>query len=338
MAILPDIPGLRVEVYVNGDPLREYHDYEEDSEDDDEDDEEEPDRPRKTVTKYVEAVSGANFELRVSFNDSFDSPHAIRGKIEIDGMDVRRCAWKTQTSRLTHKHLEGAHITQQGQRYIRKFRFRELDIVEENESTKGQRPNNLRTMGQISMDFYCITNIRTIKPANEKNVDLPEPGQIAEKALKGRALSHCGILDAPQRNNTPSTAYDFDYVDPNKRPFATFVFKYRSLAALKALHVIRRTPSPTPLEERPEEELSQAELLELVRRLKGPTPTRWPTNIKREEGSTRRVKRGREDDGEEESDEEEDDDDDDEDVTFVSKRRKNARRLPREGDMVIEID
>jgi hypothetical protein len=42
----------------------------------------------------------------------------------------------------------------------------------------------------------------------------------------------------------------------------------KKLAALRALHIIPREPNPLPLEERPEEELTPEELLQVVRTLK----------------------------------------------------------------------
>ncbi|KER00547.1 hypothetical protein AUEXF2481DRAFT_142753 [Aureobasidium subglaciale EXF-2481] len=51
-------------------------------------------------------------------------------------------------------------------------------------------------------------------------------------------------------------------------PFATFQFRYRSRRVLQILCLIPRSPSPVPLEDRPEESLSREELLELLRRQK----------------------------------------------------------------------
>jgi hypothetical protein len=42
----------------------------------------------------------------------------------------------------------------------------------------------------------------------------------------------------------------------------------KKLAALRALHIIPREPTPLPLEERPEEELTPEELLQVVRTFK----------------------------------------------------------------------
>ncbi|KAK5116641.1 hypothetical protein LTR62_007315 [Meristemomyces frigidus] len=56
-------------------------------------------------------------------------------------------------------------------------------------------------------------------------------------------------------------------------PFAELVFNYRSRSALQALHIIPRSPSPVPIEERDINELSMDELreLELKRRVKNYT-------------------------------------------------------------------
>lgn len=59
-----------------------------------------------------------------------------------------------------------------------------------------------------------------------------------------------------------STVHEVGQLD-----FAT-LFRLTYIAVLQALHVIPRTPSPVPLEDRPEDELSPEELRELVKRLK----------------------------------------------------------------------
>ena len=78
-----------------------------------------------------------------------------------------------------------------------------------------------------------------------------------------------------------------EYLDFLDRPYASFNFKYRSRSkqvsknftyrqlnkyftteALQAELIIPRSPSPTPLEERPEETLTREELLELLARMR----------------------------------------------------------------------
>ncbi|KAI4610889.1 hypothetical protein J4E80_007918 [Alternaria sp. BMP 0032] len=63
-----------------------------------------------------------------------------------------------------------------------------------------------------------------------------------------------------------TTCWHYDHV--TKSPFATFKFKYRSLDALRILGLIPREPTPPPLEERPEDELTPDELRQLVKQFK----------------------------------------------------------------------
>jgi hypothetical protein len=55
-----------------------------------------------------------------------------------------------------------------------------------------QRPHNIHELGQITVAFHYVTNIRTVETLSDLDVALPLQGQIAEKVLKGRAISHCG--------------------------------------------------------------------------------------------------------------------------------------------------
>ena len=89
-------------------------------------------------------------------------------------------------------------------------------------------------------------------------------------------------LDQPERIPTPNLG-KCECIDFLDRPYATFHFKYRSRRkyfnltsyqdmlirnpeALQAELIIPRSPSPVPLEERPEESLTREELLELLAR------------------------------------------------------------------------
>jgi hypothetical protein len=74
MAILTDVPGLRVEVHVNGSACQEYADHQ--------------DAPPKTVTKFIEASSGTNFEVKWFFTTPFTSAHGVVVRIILDGQYV----------------------------------------------------------------------------------------------------------------------------------------------------------------------------------------------------------------------------------------------------------
>ena len=71
MAVLSEYPGLDVAFIVHGQRLQEY----------DDDDEPSP----KTVTKYIEAQSGANFAIATSFKPPFPTRYVVMGRLYIDG-------------------------------------------------------------------------------------------------------------------------------------------------------------------------------------------------------------------------------------------------------------
>lgn len=117
MAVLPDCPGLKAEVVVNGEALLEY------------DDDEHNGHPR-TVTKYVEAISGANFEIHLSFELPFPKDYGMMVFTKIDGI--------TQNKKIIGKerlfesvfNLSGAKEHAAGSSILRKYRFSALIVGE----------------------------------------------------------------------------------------------------------------------------------------------------------------------------------------------------------------
>jgi len=74
MAILPGFPGVSVEIHVGGNTLKEYDDSNED----------EP--TPTTVTKYIEAKTGAKFEIHFRFETNFQyRNHTIQCETYFDG-------------------------------------------------------------------------------------------------------------------------------------------------------------------------------------------------------------------------------------------------------------
>ncbi|KAF2480113.1 hypothetical protein BDY17DRAFT_312998 [Neohortaea acidophila] len=127
--------------------------------------------------------------------------------------------------------------------------------------------------------------------------------EVPEKNFKGRAISHqakLSITKATLRqsrssNSAPKVQRYWVRLDTN--PFASFVFKYRSRQALQQLHIVPRTPTPVPLEERPIEELTSDEMRELLKR------QRETDARKASMARIKKEKRERQSDGEEEDDE-----------------------------------
>jgi hypothetical protein len=74
MAVLDELPGLEAQIIFNRTPVKEYDDDEEGVVD-------------KTVTKYIEAESGAEFGVRLHFHSMFNvsARHSVLVEVYLDG-------------------------------------------------------------------------------------------------------------------------------------------------------------------------------------------------------------------------------------------------------------
>jgi len=123
MAVLDELPGLVVEILVNGEPLKEYTDTFVD--------EKEP----NTIIKYIEAVSGANFEIRCRFIHQYPHRDVLNGvDVRLDGQNVACILIHKSDLRqmvLGYTTFITGRTSGQGQKWIKeKFRFAELTIGE----------------------------------------------------------------------------------------------------------------------------------------------------------------------------------------------------------------
>ena len=116
MAITKAYSKLKVQVFVEGAPLEEYAD----------DDDETSD---VQVTRYIEAASGDNFEIRYSFAPVFNIRHDIRLDLRIDGQAVDSAVFSpTSPVRLGYVQImKGAREFEDGQYFLRKFCFSQLE-------------------------------------------------------------------------------------------------------------------------------------------------------------------------------------------------------------------
>ncbi|KAH6875378.1 hypothetical protein BKA58DRAFT_119998 [Alternaria rosae] len=315
MAIASEHPGLEVTICVDGQPLPEY-----------EDDDEDP--APKTTTKYIEARSDRHFSIVTRFKPPFPTEYHVRTWLSIDGIGMDRRLWLREG--LFERPFEKAGIRrQEGEEWVKqKFSFAKLNIVEE---ARESIPNvaamkqSLSTTGCITMSFQLVKGFQEVQLESPKHytpAHLATLKEIPEKALKGDALSHQIVLSKSQkcRPGRPTTSYrKYDFV--GKEPFATFHFKYRSLASLRALRLAPfNEPTPVPLEKRSGEDLTPAELRELLQRVRRRGSE--SASIKQEAGATIRVKRERTIN-------------DDDEVTYVETRQ---RKRPHVEQDVIVID
>lgn len=74
MAVIDDVPGLRVEITAHDEfPLLEF------------DDPDEGAAKQNTVTKYIQSIPGELFTVRWRFNDPFPRDLAVRARVSLDG-------------------------------------------------------------------------------------------------------------------------------------------------------------------------------------------------------------------------------------------------------------
>ncbi|KAF2025121.1 hypothetical protein EK21DRAFT_77178 [Setomelanomma holmii] len=251
MAITKAFPRIKADILIDSAALQEYDDDEEPSSD-------------VVMTKYIEATSGAEFAIRCQFHAR--PQYDILTRVLLDGKYVMGsyALLKNFHNGYLELSLYGVRSNKNNEWTLAKFCFSDLKTVDGTNKPGDQLMKDLKGIGQITVDFHYITNVRTSArplPLSDK-VTLKD---VPEKALKGRALSQQTALRAP----TPTNSCDImesDYVDRSGKSFASINFKYRSREALQSLLIIPRSPSPVLLEERDVDTLSPAEMRELLRR------------------------------------------------------------------------
>ncbi|KAH7389623.1 hypothetical protein DE146DRAFT_791630 [Phaeosphaeria sp. MPI-PUGE-AT-0046c] len=299
MAITDTFPAVKAEVLISGVALQEY-------EDDDNS------ISAKTVIKHIEAVSGAEFAVRYKVDGK--PKYAIRVDLFLDGKKATGNVLQHYlfTSGSHENTVTGVNSNQGGKWLLSKFSFSDLRTVDSaGRVVADQLMKDLRGMGQITLEFHYIVNVRATGTTYLREMKKSGLGEVPEKALKGKALSHQATLRSPVPADNISIV-DSDYLDPKRRPFASITFKYRLRDALKALLIIPRSPSPVPLEERDVDSLSSEEMRELLQRQRA-REAAAPV-VKQERGIKRESNRDRDSTMEALNE-------DDDDVTFVSTKR-----------------
>jgi hypothetical protein len=111
MAVLNEVPGLEVQIAVNGQVLQEHQDRSAEVLD-------------KTVERYVEAQSNAQFEIQYAFKEPFPLSRPVSMIVTVDGKDL--------DEPITHPcelfdpkgHVSKGPISQRGEQcVVQKYRF-----------------------------------------------------------------------------------------------------------------------------------------------------------------------------------------------------------------------
>lgn len=205
MAILNSIPGLAVSVAVAANELPEY-----------ECRDEEPQGPfaNKTVLRYIESVSDAEFVIKFQISPPFQlGCAALHFKVCIDGHPVKGTICKN--SRVKHGHwaraLSGDRTAlEDGRGELRKFKFASIKTGNVTSGRLGptyhlfqvivEDADSLRIMsdavkfslvGQITIKVYRVSDVRKNDRVSHDRFEAKAGLEVAEKAMKGKSLSHC---------------------------------------------------------------------------------------------------------------------------------------------------
>ncbi|THX60033.1 hypothetical protein D6D06_01596 [Aureobasidium pullulans] len=267
MAILHSLPGVEITVVVDGEDLHEYQDT-------DMEDEE------NTVTKYVEAVTGANFAIKACVSQQFKyEGDCLNIRVAVDGLFVSSPLIEPgDTSKISTSLVDGVIV---GDENIRKLRFSELEIVNEHGFGLPKDLERVKNLGCIKVRVSHLNLVNKLEESLRGSLDIKD-GFISEKAIKGQALTHSYSLDEETKDTCPRNMWKTTLVPGTRR--GDFRFYYRSKVSLRELMIVPRTPSPVPLRERPIETLSEAEKAELISQLLAETASnvRVKKEVKRE--------------------------------------------------------
>ena len=199
MAILK---GIEASVIIDGKALTEY---------DDEDARDEISDYTREVSKYIEAVSDAEFSIGFTVPKSYNfGGDALSFKINLDGVCIRsivcREAKLKNLRKDWHVIIAGHQVKNGEEWYLRPFKFKDIKIsktnppyadlphslrnsVEASVSTAGSgKSNNFANLGTITIDVFDVKVMG--RSYNETStVSLGHLSEAAEKELKGRDVT-----------------------------------------------------------------------------------------------------------------------------------------------------
>ena len=119
MAILASRPEIKISIICDGAPLQEYDDH------DDHDEE----LPATVISKYIEAVSGAEFGIQWQISSPWP-PHSVMFEYWLDQKEASgECCTQVNYKGQSYTYTEeGAITVVDGQSYLHKFAFAALDV------------------------------------------------------------------------------------------------------------------------------------------------------------------------------------------------------------------
>lgn len=201
-------PGLDVNLVIDGVAMQEHEDQEAENE--------HPFSNHKTVTRYVQAVSGANFSVDLHMQQHFPyKHHDIAVRLLLDGAVAKQPIIEKGRlqSRFTHK-FKGIEKLINGQWQLNRFAFADLRTCKSTPDSgvhtiyaacmmkanpksadgapKADLKEKLSRMGEATVELSRVAVVGQAYAATGASYDTYTPavnGAVPEKALKGRAIS-----------------------------------------------------------------------------------------------------------------------------------------------------
>ena len=198
MAIIDKLPGIKVTVCVNGEALPEYPD--EDGANDtifQQKRESFTIAPHMQSSNYVECVSDTEFEVKIEAGPPFNLESQydqVVFWVEIDGQNIAGqyvplANFQDQVFRSTI----GEALTQINVNELssRKLQFRGIAKVDEKDKDRIEADKNLALgLGEIVVHFHRVKTSTVLTQSRVSRPQADAAAEIAEKALKGKAISH----------------------------------------------------------------------------------------------------------------------------------------------------
>ncbi|KAI0426528.1 hypothetical protein F5Y09DRAFT_345625 [Xylaria sp. FL1042] len=246
MAIHPDVPGIEVTVRCHGQPLDELEDPDVHDNDDA--------VARPSVRKYIECVDDTEFDIFVAVDSRYDwnyRNHILVSNVYIDGQLIRGTVVRPvdlrHDNRATHR-VRGKEVFDHntGLWSLRRFKFAPVKTIDDAQKERVECDLKVaKTLGTIEIAFT-----RAIEHGSTAYTSRPNEGQsgsfeLAEKSLKGRAVSHGTSFGGCEAIRVP-TGIDARDIKEDNGPILVFKFMYRSRDALKRELIIPRSPSRSP--------------------------------------------------------------------------------------------
>ncbi|KAI0408604.1 hypothetical protein F4802DRAFT_356268 [Xylaria palmicola] len=241
MAVLEALPGVEVTVRIAGADAVEYNNpYSEEDQS-----LAESGTCCPTTTKYIECIDDAEFAIKIAASHDYAwgyKNHSLAYRLSVDGNTISRRAFSCPDEVIIDGKRAVCPKSRQWSKYTLKFSA--VNTVDDPTSERlAQDSEVAKHLGLIKVDFRRI--IRTAdRNAREVIANHAQKFELAEKSIKGKAISHGTVFSPGEAISTPQH-YMSEDLPEDTGPLAVFFFLYRSRDALQKQLIIPRDPLPS---------------------------------------------------------------------------------------------